>query len=371
MKIPFVCLSLQYDSIRSEIDQAIESVLSNAQFVGGEPVRKFETEFTKVFEVPYCVSTGNGTDSLYLILKALGLQEGDEVITPAFSCIASAETITLAGGKPVFCDVDPLYYVIDTNEVLKKITSKTKAVIAVHLFGQSAPVSALKKICDAHNLFLIEDCAQAHLTQENKKFVGTFGVASAFSFYPTKNLGAYGDAGCILTRDAALAETMRRLANHGALIKDDHRMEGTNSRMDTLQAAVLSVKLKHLKAWNAKRAALAGLYKSLLADVDQLILPAERENTKHTYHIFCIQTSMRDSLKSFLAKNGIDTLIHYPKGLPYTDAYKRGAYSHADFPVTYHLQEHVLSLPLYPELTTDEVNFIAQSIRQYFSASPS
>ena len=215
-----------------------------------------------MFDVPHCISTGNGTDSLFIILKALGIQAGDEVITPAFGCMPSAEVISLAGAKPVFCDVDPEFYTLDPEKLLEKINAKTKAVIAVHLYGQAAPLQALKKICDDKKTFLIEDCAQAHLTQENNHIAGTVGIASAFSFYPTKNLGAFGDAGCILTRDLHLAEKMRRLRNHGALVKDDHELEGTNSRLDTLQAAILSVKLKYLTQWNTARVALAQHYKS-------------------------------------------------------------------------------------------------------------
>lgn len=367
MQIPFVNLKLQYESIRSEIDLAIQSTFTQGQFIGGDPVLKFESEFAAYFKIPYCISTGNGTDALFIILKALKIQSGDEVITPAFSCIPSAETISLTGATPVFCEVDPTYYVLDPNEVLKKITSKTKAIVAVHLFGQAAPVEELKTICKANNLYLIEDCAQAHLTLENKTVVGSFGVASAFSFYPTKNLGAYGDAGCILTRDDTLAETMRRLSNHGALVKDDHLIEGSNSRMDTLQAAMLSVKLKYLAQWNTRRREIASLYKSQLSDVNQLILPAERENSEHTFHIFCIQTPKRDSLKKYLADHGVETVIHYPNGLPFTDAYKHVKHALAEFPITTQLQNKVLSLPVYPELTNKEIAFTTQIIRQFFS----
>ncbi len=366
MHIPFLNLGLQYKSIRAEIDQAVQSVFQHAQFIGGAPVKKFEEDFAALLGMPHCISTGNGTDSLFIILKALNIKAGDEVITPAFGCMPSAEVISLTGAHPVFCDVNPGYYTIDTQQLLKKISSKTKAVIAVHLYGQAAPTQELKKICEERNIYLIEDCAQAHLTKEKNKLAGTIGIASAFSFYPTKNLGAYGDAGCILTHDAALTEKMRRLRNHGALIKDDHELEGMNSRMDTLQAAILSIKLKHLKDWNARRVALANSYKYLLADVSQLVLPNEYPDSTHTYHIFCIQTSYRDSLKKYLAEHGVETLIHYPKGLPFTPAYRHLHHLEAEFPVTAQLQNTVLSLPLYPELKNEEVTYIAQLIRQYF-----
>lgn len=367
MHIPFINLRLQYESIQSEIDEAIQSVFHDAQFIGGTPVKKFEEEFASLFHMPHSISTGNGTDSLFIILKALNIKVGDEVITPAFGCMPSAEVVSLTGAQPVFCDVDPRFYTIDLEQLQKKISDKTKAVIAVHLYGQAAPIQELKKICDERNIYLIEDCAQAHLTQEKNQLAGTIGIASAFSFYPTKNLGAYGDAGCILTHDAKLAENMRRLRNHGALIKDDHELEGMNSRMDTLQAAILSIKLNHLKEWNARRVELANLYKNLLADVTQLVLPNENPDSSHTYHIFCIQTAYRDSLRKYLAERGVETLIHYPKGLPFTPAYRHLNHTESEFPVTAQLQNTVLSLPLYPELKNEEVTYMAQLIRQYFS----
>lgn len=367
MQIPFQKLDAQYTAIRSEIDQAITAVLTKAQFIGGEPVKQFEQALAEKLSAKHCISTGNGTDSLFLILKALNLKAGDEVITPAFSCIPSSETISLTGATPVFCDVDSRYYTIDPEQVKKKITSRTKAVIAVHLYGQAAPVNELKKICDQHNLVLIEDCAQGHLTKDGDVYAGTVGVAGAFSFYPTKNLGAYGDAGCIITFDSSLAERVRRLRNHGALVKDDHELEGTNSRMDTLQAAILNVKLNYLEQWNARRQEIARNYRQQLGDVSQIQLPAERPHTTHTYHLFCILTKQRENLQKYLAEQGIETLIHYPKGLPYTPAYKYLNHSEQDFPVTASLQNEVLSLPLYPELTDQEINFVAERIRQYFS----
>lgn len=358
---------MQYTAIRSEMDRSIAAVLTKAQFIGGEPVKQFEQAFAEKLSATHCISTGNGTDSLFLILKALNLKAGDEVITPAFSCIPSAETISLAGATPVFCDVDSRYYTIDPDQVKKKITSRTKAVIAVHLYGQAAPVIELKKICDQHNLFLIEDCAQGHLTKDGSAFAGTVGVAGAFSFYPTKNLGAYGDAGCIVTGDSTLAERVRRLRNHGALVKDDHELEGTNSRMDTLQAAILNVKLNYLEQWNVRRHELAHNYIQQLGDVSQIQLPAERPYTTHTHHLFCIRTKQRENLQKHLTGQGIETLIHYPKGLPFTPAYKHLNHSEQDFPVTASLQNEVLSLPLYPELTHQELDYVATTIRQYFS----
>lgn len=367
MQIPFVNLRLQYESIQQEVDEAVKEVFSTSQFIGGEIVKKFENEFAALHQVRHCIGTGNGTDSLYIILKALGIREGDEVITPAFSCIASAEVISLAGATPVFAEINSSYYTIDPTSVERKITPRTKAIIAVHLYGQAAPVSHLKEICIRYNLFLIEDCAQAHLTKENEKLVGTFGVASAFSFYPTKNLGAYGDGGCILTQDDTLAEKMRRMANHGALQKDDHAFEATNSRLDSLQAAVLSVKLKQLQKWNERKIQIANQYYNLLKSCPEIILPAVRNNTTHTFHIYSIRSPRRDSLKKYLESNGISTMIHYPKGLPFTKAYQYLNHKRHEFLVTSQLQEEQLSLPIFPKLTNEEVTCIAENIVHYFS----
>lgn len=364
--IPFVDLRLQYESIQPEIDQAVKEVFTNAQFIGGEPVKKFEQEFSKLLSVNHCIGTGNGTDSLFLILKALGIGPGDEVITPAFSCIPSAECITLSGADVVFADVDNQYYTLDPADAERKITSKTKAVIAVHLYGQAAPVSKLKKLCDKHNLFLIEDCAQAHLTKEHEQLAGTFGIAAAFSFYPTKNLGAYGDAGCVLTQDNHLAEKIRRLANHGALKKDDHQLEGTNSRLDTLQAAILSVKLKHVAKWNEQRTTIANQYSALLKDIPGLITPEIAPSSQHTFHIYAIRSTQRRALQNHLISRGIETLIHYSKALPFTQAYAYKKYSEADFPVSAKLQHEVLSLPVYPGLTNNQVTSIVDNIKNYF-----
>lgn len=364
--IPFVNLRLQYQSIKTEIDQAIQDVFTKSQFIGGDCVQKFEEDFSILYGINHCIGTGNGTDSLFLILKALGIGAGDEVITPAFSCLPSAECITLTGATVIFADVDEQYYTLDPIDVEQKITSNTKAVIAVHLYGQAAPVAQLKKLCDKHRIHLIEDCAQAHLTREKEKFAGTFGIASAFSFYPTKNLGAYGDAGCVLTHDKIIAENIRRLANHGALIQYDHQIEGTNSRLDTLQAAVLSVKLKHLEKWNRQRKAIADQYTNSFKNISGLTIPAVAAETDHTFHIYAIRTAKRDDLKNQLKKAGIETLIHYPQALPFTDAYRYKNHSHTNFPVSAKLQNEVLSLPVFPGLTNSEVTTIVDNIRNYF-----
>ncbi len=296
MKIPFVDLKAQYNSIRIPLERAIKSSINEFSFIRGKSVKQFEDSFARQIGAKHCIATSNGTTSLFIALKSLGIKEGDEVITPSFSWISSSETISLCKATPVFSDVDFDTWTLTPSKIEKRITAKTKAVVVVHLYGQAAPMKDIATLCKKHNLFLIEDCAQAHLTEENGKVVGTFGDVSAFSFYPTKNLGAFGDAGCVVTNDGQRAEWIRRFANHGALKKDDHLMEGINSRMDTVQAAVLNVKLKYLKRWNKERIKNASLYKSLLKNTGDIILPHQRAGTLHTYHLFVIRTLHRDAL---------------------------------------------------------------------------
>jgi dTDP-4-amino-4,6-dideoxygalactose transaminase len=365
MKIPFINLQLQHESIKQEIDLAIQEVLQSSHFIGGNKVQAFEKAFAHTLGVKQCIGTGNGTDSLYLILKALGIGPGDEVLTPAFSCIATAECITLTGATPVFVDVHPEYYTINPSLVPEKITSKTKAILAVHLYGQVADAAALKSICEKYKLFLVEDCAQAHLSSYKNQLAGTFGIAAAFSFYPTKNLGAVGDAGCVLTNDDKLAEKVRRLSNHGALQKNDHDYPGINSRLDALQAAVLLAKLNHLQYWNNQRIEIANLYSTALSLLKEITLPKITEQTKHTFHIYAIRSKHRGELRNHLASKGIETLVHYPKGLPFTNAYSSMKVFETDFPVTSALQNEILSLPIYPGLTKEQCNFIIQTLKEF------
>ena len=366
MKVPFVDLKVQYLSIKSEVDVAVQSVFESGVFVGGIFVSDFEKSFAETYGINHCIGVGNGTDALFLILKALGVGKDDEVITPAHSWISTAETISLVGPTPVFADVDGLHYTITTEAIRKKINSKTKAVIVVHLYGQASPVREIAELCKKHNLFLIEDCSQAHLTEEKKQLAGKFGVASAFSFYPTKNLGAYGDAGCVITSDSDLAVKIRRLANHGGLSKDEHLMEGINSRLDVLQAAFLSVKLRHLNKWTDQRIKNASLYYSLLKDVEGIGLPHVRPDTKHSFHLFVIKTKRRNELKSFLERNGIQTLIHYPTALPFEPAYSHLGHSREDFPVALELSQEVLSLPIYPELSAEQIVYVCEKIKDFY-----
>lgn len=364
MHIPFLDLSAQYESIKDDLETRMRSALGSFQFCKGKEVTEFESSFAKLLGISNCVSTGNGTDALFLSLKALGISAGDEVITPAFSWISSAEVISLCGATPVFADIDSQTYTLDPIEVKRKITPKTKAIIVVHLFGHVGFLSELQKICREYNLFLIEDCAQAHLSKDVNQYAGTVGDVGAFSFYPTKNLGAYGDAGAIITSRPDLAEKIRRLANHGALTKDDHALEGTNSRMDTLQAAVLLAKLPHLKKWNEQRQLHARQYLIELHGVRGIVLPHQRKNTSHTFHLFVIRAQKRDELKKYLEKEGIQTLIHYPSALINLPVYKKADQS---FPVASMLEKEALSLPLYPELSSGAIQYICSKVKAFYA----
>ena len=364
MRVPFVDFNLHIQSIKGEIDQAVQEVFEGGQFIGGKAVEQFEADFSTLHSVNNCVSVGNGTDALFVSLKMLGVGVGDEVITPALSWISSAETISMTGAKPVFADVDLETYTIDVTQIESKITPNTKGVIAVHLYGQAARVYEIQNLCKKHSLFLIEDCAQAHLTEENAKLVGTIGDAGAFSFYPTKNLGAFGDAGCILTNNDRLTDRMRLFANHGGLGK--HEMEGINSRLDSIQAAILSVKCRYISEWTTRRIHLASVYANLLGDVSEIVLPIARKNTRHTYHLFVICTEKRDQLQEYLTRHGIQTLIHYPEALPFLPAYKKYGYKKWDFPVAEKCAREVLSLPMYPELSEQQIEYVCKIIKEFF-----
>ena len=366
MAIPFVDLKAQYKNIKTDIDAAIAAVIDESAFIKGKYVKTFEEEFAKIYGVKHVVSCANGTDSLYIIMKMLGIGPGVEVITAANSWISSAETISQTGALPVFVDVHPEYYSMDETMLEKKISSRTKALIAVHLQGQVCEMEKIQSICKKHNIHLIEDCAQAHFSEYAGTRVGLMGIAGSFSFFPGKNLGAYGDAGCIITNDNDLAEKCRMFANHGALQKHHHQIEGINSRMDGLQAAILSAKLPYILTWTEKRIELAALYNTYLKGIPEIVLPKLRPGTKHTYHLYVILADKRDALRDYLEKNAIETLIHYPTPLPALPAYKYLDHSSADFPVATRLQPKILSLPIYPEMTEEMIAFIANAIHTFY-----
>jgi dTDP-4-amino-4,6-dideoxygalactose transaminase len=365
-QIPFVDLYAQYVSIKSEIDTAIENVIKETAFIGGHYVKEFEYNFAKAYGMKHCISSANGTDAIYIVLKMLGIGQGNEVITVANSWISTSETIGQTGATPIFVDIEPDFSTIDVSKIEEKITPKTKAIIPVHLYGQTADIKKIKEICTKHNLFLIEDCAQSHFAEFENQFVGTFGDAATFSFYPGKNLGAYGDAGCIITNNDELAERCRMYANHGALKKHQHQIEGINSRLDGLQAAILSVKLPYVKGWNDKRLENALYYNALLKDCKNIITPKIRENGKHIFHLYVVRSKKRDELKHYLEQNGIQTAVHYPTALPLMPAYKHLNYSEKEIPSAAQYQNEILSLPMFPELKKSQIEFVADNIKSFF-----
>ena len=364
-KIPFVDLRLQYLSIKQEIDAAIADVIDKSQFVRGPYVEKFERMFAELTERAYCISCANGTDSLYIAMQALSVRSGDEVIAPAHSWISTTETITQAGGKVVFCDTDRDTYTIDPAAIEAKITSRTVGIIPVHLYGQPADMDPIMQIAEKHGLWVLEDCAQAHLAQYKGKQVGTFGVAASFSFYPGKNLGAMGDAGAITTNDKALADKMAMFARHGGLTKGDHQIEGINSRLDGMQAAILTVKIPYLRDWTHRRRMVAARYRELLANVPGVETPVTALGREHVYHLFVIRHPARDALAQHLSAKGIQTVVNYPVALPFLPAYSRFGHQPCDFPTAYFNQSRVLSLPIFPEMDNNQIEYVANAIRSF------
>ncbi|MFL2914729.1 MAG: DegT/DnrJ/EryC1/StrS family aminotransferase [Opitutales bacterium] len=363
MKIPFVDLHAQYLSIKGEIDEAIESVIKNSAFIRGEHVSVFEENYANKQGSKYCISCANGTDALYIAMKSLGIKPGDEVITTAHSWISTSETITQAGGKVVFVDTEADYFTVDPNKIEEKITPNTVGIIPVHLYGQMANIDKIQSIAEKHNLWLIEDCAQSHFaTFENQK-AGSFGDLATFSFYPGKNLGAMGDAGCITTNRDDIAEFAYLYARHGG--KGDHVMEGINSRMDGLQAAILNVKLPYIDQWIKNRQKAAAKYSELLQHSPSIQLPAIRNGATHVYHLYVIKSEQRDELRKNLSTKGIATVVNYPKALPFYKAYDYLNHQSSDFPEANYNQKRILSLPIFPEISTEQIEYISNAIYEF------
>jgi dTDP-4-amino-4,6-dideoxygalactose transaminase len=361
MNVPFVDLKAQYLSIKDEIDKAIFNVINEGAFIGGAYVSKFEKEFGAYLEQPFVIGCGNGTDSLEIIMKAMGIGQGDEVIVPALSWFSTSEAVSAIGATPIFVDVDERYFTIDPALIEKKLTNKTKAIIPVHLYGQAADMKTIMSIASKHGLKVIEDCAQSHGAEFEGKKTGTWGHASSFSFYPGKNLGAYGDAGCIVTNDEELAKVCRMIANHGQLVKHNHVIEGRNSRLDGIQAAILSVKLKYLENWTAGRITNAEYYSELL-NKTRIVIPAVRPGSKHVFHLYVVRVKDRENLMNKLKEKGIQTFVHYPTALPLLKAYSERNYCEDDFPVATKLTKEILSIPMYHELDKEAMNYVAKSL---------
>lgn len=365
MPVPYADLYLQYQSIKPEIDAAIESVIRDSAFIRGAYVEAFENEFAAAADSRHCVSCANGTDALYLAMTALGVQPGDEIITTAHSWISTAAMITHAGGTVVFCDTDASTFTIDPAAIEAAITPRTVGIIPVHLYGQPADMDAIMTIANKHNLWVIEDCAQAHLARYKGRQVGTFGNAGTYSFYPGKNLGAMGDAGAIVTQDGDLATRMAMLARHGGLTKHQHKIEGINSRLDGLQAAILSVKLRHLPQWTKARQAAAVVYDTGLNQIEDVEIPTAAGDRSHVYHLYTIQHPRRDELAAHLGANGVQTAINYPVALPFLDAYRRFGHRPEQFPNAYRHQKRILSLPMYAEITAAQQQSVVDAVRAF------
>ena len=365
--VPFNDLALHHANIKKDMRIAIDRVIDQSSFIRGEDVESFEKEFSKLIGTDYCISCANGTDALFIAMKSLNLKDGDEVIVPAHSWISTSETVTQAGGKVIFCDTDINEFTIDTSKIRGLISDRTVGIIPVHLYGNPCDMDEIEKIANENNLWIIEDCAQAHLAEYNGRKVGTFGKFATFSYYPGKNLGAIGDAGALVCNDKELSEKAACYARHGGLVKGSHVIEGINSRLDGIQAAVLNIKIKHLKDWTDKRRRVSEQYLKHLDGIKGLILPKVKDYSFHVWHLFVVQHEKRDDLKKFLADQGISTVTNCPVCLPLLPAYERYKFSLNDFPVASGHQSRILSLPIYPEITDDQILYVSNAVKEFCS----
>ena len=367
--IQLVDLKAQYETIRDEITEAIQSVIDSSAFVGGNAVREFEKEFATFCEAKACVGVGNGTDAIYLTLRALGIGAGDEVITVAHTFIATSEAISMTGARPVFVDIKDDTMLMDPALLEAAITPLTKAIVPVHLYGQPCEMDSIMEIAERHGLKVIEDAAQAHGAKWRGRRVGSIGDAATFSFYPGKNLGAYGDAGAVVSNDEELIERVRMFANHGRLEKYTHKMEGVNSRLDGLQAAILRVKLRQLDQWNESRRRHADFYFDALTN-GEIRPPVVHPDATPVWHLFVVRVSDRDGFQRNLKNEGIATGIHYPVPLHLQPAYEDAPMSHYSLPVTERVSGEVVSLPMYPELTTAQLETIVNAMTPKAQVAP-
>lgn len=364
MKVKFLDLNWQYLSIKNEIDIAIKNVLNNSIFVGGKCVSDFEETFAKYQHSKYCISVANGTDALEIAIESLNLPSGSEIIVPANTFISTAEAVTRNGHKVIFADISPNNYILDTSLLEHYITPNVKAIIAVHLYGHPCEMDKILSLAQKYNLYVIEDCAQAHGAEFKNYRVGSIGHIAAFSFYPGKNLGAYGDAGAIITNDEVLNRKCRLISNHGRIDKYNHIIEGRNSRLDTIQASILNVKLKHLDSWIERRNQIAKKYISCLKDLPHITLPVISDNIRHSFHLFVIRTTRRDSLQKYLSSLDIETGIHYPKSLPKLEAFSYLNISKKEF-IANEMDSKILSLPIGEHMTEDMVDYVIDSLLKF------
>lgn len=363
--IPLVDLKAQYQTIKQEVDTAIKRVLLSTDFILGQKVEQFEKEFAKFCQVKFAVGVASGLNALELGMRAYGISPGDEVITPVNSFIASSSAISLIGARPVLVDCDEQTYNIDPQKIEEKISKKTKAIMPVHLYGRPAEMDAILKTGKKYHLIVVEDACQSPGATFKGQTVGSIGNLGAFSFYPGKNLGAYGDGGMLTTNDQKLARQVSQMRNYGQTTKYHHQYLAWNSRLDTIQAAVLLTKLKYLKIWNQARAKIAQIYNKLLSDLP-IITPDIPTDAEHVFHLYIIRTPKRDDLSTYLNKKGISTGIHYPIPIHLQPIYKDLGYKKGDFPVAEKLAAEILSLPIYPELKSSQVEYIAKTIKDFF-----
>lgn len=365
MNIPLVDLKAQYNAIRSEVDEAVARIVTSTSFIGGRELDAFEAAFAHYQGTKRAVGVASGTAALFLALKALEIGPGDEVITSTHTFIATAEAIEMVGAVPVLVDIDPHTYNLDPDRVEAAITSKTRAIIPVHLYGQIADMDRIMGIARQHKLYVVEDAAQAHGAELHGKRAGFWGDIACFSFYPGKNLGAYGDAGAICTNNDALAERVAMLRNHGRVGKYSHDVVGYGERLDTLQAAILNAKLPYLDEWNQARRNAAAHYNNLLKELPGVVRPTVMPGASHVYHIYCIQVpGQRDEVLEALKKQGIGAGVHYPIPVHLQPAMTHRGWKQGDLPQAEYAADHILSLPIYPEITDEQVRYIAESLAQ-------
>lgn len=369
MNVPFVDLKTQYVSIKDEIFTEINEVLDNTAYICGKKTKKFEGDFAKSHDLKHSVGLSSGTDALHVALHSLGIKQGDEVIVPVNTFIATSEGVTLCGAKPVFVDNDERTYNIDPSKIEEAITPKTKAIIPVHLYGQPAEMDAILQIAKKHSLYVVEDCSQAHLAEYKGKKIGGIGDIGTFSFYPGKNLGAYGEAGAVTTNDSALYNSMLLYRQHGSVEKYVHEIEGHNYRMEEIQAGVLNVKLKYIANWTANRRRIAKLYSDTFKsmEISNVVTPYNPDYVNPVYHLYIIRVVDRDNLVKYLSDKGIQTGLHYPVPLHMQRAYTNLGYSPGDFPVAKKQAGEILSIPMYPEMTEEMVSCVCSSIKNFYS----
>lgn len=366
MGIPLVDLRRQYHLIRNEVGMEIREVLESGRFILGENVEAFEEEFAKYCGVKYAVGVASGTDALMLCLKTLGVGNGDEVITMPNTFISTVDAISYNKAIPIFVDIEPETYTMNVYDIKRKITERTKVILPVHLYGHPVYMDPLLEIAEENNLYVVEDACQAHGAEYRGKKVGSLGDCACFSFYPAKNLGAYGDGGILVTDDEQIAECARMLRNYGERKKYYHAFIGYNSRLDEIQAAILRVKLKYLDEWVDARRRIARGYGELLSHVSNVTIPCEKSYAKHAYHLYVIRTERRDELRSWLSYRSVSTGIHYPVPVHLQEAYRHLGLIDKSFPVAEKTAMEILSLPMFPELTKTEIRYVSESVRDFF-----